>query len=229
MKLDSCFLQENMMGPNAWRIAEELTKNLTLRPGMRVLDLGCGRGLTTVFLAQTFGVEVFAVDLLTSATENLVRFQQAGVSHLTVPLQFDALQLPFAEEFFDAVVSVDAYHYFGNNDVYFKDILKPVLKPGGIVAIAFPGMKYEVQEKLPEEMKPFWEPEALEMWHSINWWRPKFEPYLHAFKISEMDCFDQAWQDWLSCDNSYTVEDRKMMKADHGRFMNLIKLAGTVK
>lgn len=110
MKLDNCFLQENMMGPNAWRIAEELTKNLPLRPGMRVLDLGCGRGLTTVFLAQTFGVEVFAVDLWTSATENLVRFQQAGVSHLTVPLQFDALQLPFAEEFFDAVVSVDAYH-----------------------------------------------------------------------------------------------------------------------
>lgn len=174
MKLDNCFLQENMMGPNAWRIAEELTKNLPLRPGMRVLDLGCGRGLTTVFLAQTFGVEVFAVDLWTSATENLVRFQQAGVSHLTVPLQFDALQLPFAEEFFDAVVSVDAYHYFGNNDVYFKDVLKPVLKRGGIVAIAFPGMKYEVQENLPEEMKPFWEPEALEMWHSINWWRPKF-------------------------------------------------------
>ena len=121
-----------------------------------------------MFLAQTFGVEVFAVDLWTSATENLVRFQQAGVSHLTVPLQFDALQLPFAEEFFDAVVSVDAYHYFGNNDVYFKDVLKPVLKRGGIVAIAFPGMKYEVQENLPEEMKPFWEPEALEMWHSIN-------------------------------------------------------------
>ena len=229
MKLDNCFLQENMMGPNAWRIAEELTKNLPLRPGMRVLDLGCGRGLTTVFLAQTFGVEVFAVDLWTSATENLVRFQQAGVSHLTVPLQFDALQLPFAEEFFDAVVSVDAYHYFGNNDVYFKDVLKPVLKRGGIVAIAFPGMKYEVQENLPEEMKPFWEPEALEMWHSINWWRPKFEPYLHSFRISELDCFDQALQDWLSCDNPYAVEDREMMKADHGRFMNLIKLAGTVK
>ena len=229
MKLDNCFLQENMMGPNAWRIAEELTKNLPLRPGMRVLDLGCGRGLTTVFLAQTFGVEVFAVDLWTSATENLVRFQQAGVSHLTVPLQFDALQLPFAEEFFDAVVSVDAYHYFGNNDVYFKDVLKPVLKRGGIVAIAFPGMKYEVQENLPEEMKPFWEPEVLEMWYSVRWWRSKFEPYLHSFQIPEMDCFDLAWQDWLSCDNPYAVEDRQMMKTDHGRFMNLIKLTGTIK
>ena len=64
-----------MMGPNAWRIAEELTKNLPLQPGMRVLDLGCGRGLTTVLLAQTFDVEVFTVDLWTSATENLVRFR----------------------------------------------------------------------------------------------------------------------------------------------------------
>lgn len=228
MKLDNYFLKENMMGPNAWRIAQELTKDLPLRPGMRVLDLGCGRGLTTVFLAKTFGVEVFAVDLWTSVTENLVRFRQAGVSHLTVPLQFDALQLPFAEEFFDAVVSVDAYHYFGNNDVYFKDVLRPVLKQGGIVAMAFPGMKYEVQKNLPEEMKPFWEPEALEMWHSINWWRPKFEPYLHSFQISEMDCFDQAWQDWLSCDNPYAVEDRQMMKMDDGRFMNLIKLTGMI-
>ena len=160
MTLDNHFLHENMMGPNAWRIAEELTKNLSLEPGMRVLDLGCGRGLTSVFLAQTFGVEVFAVDLWTSATENLFRFRQAGVSHLTVPLQFDAMQLPFADAFFDAVVSVDAYHYFGNNDEYFKNVLKPVIKPDGIVAIAFPGMKYEVQENLPEEMKPFWDPEA---------------------------------------------------------------------
>ena len=229
MKPDAHFLKENMMGPNAWRIAEELTRDLPLQPGMRVLDLGCGRGLTTVFLARTFGVEVFAVDLWTPAAENSVRFQQAGVSHLTVPLQLDARQLPFAAEFFDAVISVDAYHYFGNNDAYFKDVLKPVLKRNGIVAIAFPGMKYEVQENLPQEMKPFWDPEALEMWHSIDWWSPKFAPYLHSFRISEMDCSDQAWQDWLCCDNPYAVEDRQMIKTDGGRFMNLIKLTGMVR
>ena len=151
------------------------------------------------------------------------------MSHLTVPLQSDALQLQFAEEFFDAVVSVDAYHYFGNNDVYFKDVLRHVLKPDGIVAIAFPGMKYEVQENLPEEMKPFWEPEVLEMWHSICWWRPKFEPYLHSFQISEMDCFDLTWQEWLSYDNPCAVEDRQMMNTGHRQFMNLIKLTGTIK
>ena len=209
-------------------INQELTANLLLKKGMRVLDLGCGRGLTSVFLAKKFDVEVFAVDLWTSPTENYSRFQQAGVSHLTVPLQFDALHLPFAEGFFDAVVSVDAYHYFGNNNSYFTQVLKPILKKDALVAIAFPGMKYELHENIPEEMKVFWEAEALEMWHSIDWWRPKFAHCLKDFQITEMDCFDRAWNDWLSCDNPYAVEDRLMIETDNGRFMNLIKITGSI-
>lgn len=224
MKRD--FLQENMMGPNAWRIAEELTRELPLRQGMRVLDLGCGRGLSSIFLAEQFGIEVFAVDLWTGASENAQRFQTAGVSHLTVPLQLNAEQLPFAESFFDAVISIDAYHYFGNKDGFFEKKLKPFLKKDAVVAMAFPGMKYELHEAVPEEMKPFWEEEALTMWHSIDWWRPKFEPYLTEFRISEMECFDQAWNDWLACDNPYAAEDRPMVAADQGRYMNLIQLSG---
>lgn len=226
--LDKEFLQENMMGPNAWRIVRELTEDLPLQKGMRVLDLGCGRGLTSIFLAKEFGVQVYGVDLWISATENLQRFRQTGVSHLITPLQLDALHLPFAEGFFDAVVSVDAYHYFGNNDTYFPQVLKPLLKKDALVAIAFPGMKFEVQENLPEEMKPFWEAEALEMWHSIGWWQPKFAPYLKDLSISQMACFAKAWEDWLSCRNPYAVEDRPMMETDKGRYMNLIQLTGRV-
>ena len=220
------FLQENMMGPNAWLMAQELTADLPLQPGMRVLDLGCGRGLSSIFLAEKFKVPVFAVDLWTSATENYRRFQQAGVAHLVTPLQLDALQLPFAHGFFDAVISVDSYHYFGSNDTYFAEHLKPLLKKDAVVAIAFPGMKYEVHDNIPKEMEPLWPSEALDMWHSIPWWRPKFQPHLHHFQIGEMDCFDRAWQDWLACDNPYAAEDRVMMDTDNGRYMNLIKLTG---
>ena len=222
------FLKENMMGPNAWLLAEELMANVPLKKGMRVLDLGCGRGLTSVFLAEKYGAQVFAVDLWTSATENYNRFKQAGVCELIVPLQLDALRLPFAQGFFDAAISVDSYHYFGNNDSYFEKVLKPILKKDAIVAIAFPGMKYEVHDNIPEEMKPLWETEALEMWHSIDWWKPKFEPYLKDFQIAEMNCVDRAWNDWLACDNPYAVGDRLMIETDGGRFMNLIKLTGRI-
>ena len=77
-------------------------------------------------------------------------------------------------------------------------------------------------------MKPLWETEALEMWHSIDWWKPKFAPYLKDFQIAEMNCFDRAWNDWLACDNPYAVEDRLMIETDNGRFMNLIKLTGRI-
>ena len=229
MGIDYRFLQENMMGPNAWILAEELTSDLPIKRGMRILDLGCGRGISSIFLAKKYEAEVFAVDLWISATENFARFQQMGVAQQTGPLQFDARQLPFAQSFFDAVVSIDSYHYFGNNNTYFKKILRPTLKKRAVVALAFPGMKNEIHENIPEEMKPLWDEEALQMWHSIDWWKPKFETHLKDFNIAEMDCFSRAWDDWLACDNPYASEDRSMIETDNGRFMNLIKLTGTIR
>ena len=55
---DSSFVKENMMGPNSIRMIEELAKSLKLEKDMRVLDLGCGKGLTSIFLAKEFGVTV---------------------------------------------------------------------------------------------------------------------------------------------------------------------------
>lgn len=60
-KHDPSFVAENMMGPpNPLKLLEQLSESMNLRPGMRVLDLGCGRGLTSLFLAREFGVQVFA-------------------------------------------------------------------------------------------------------------------------------------------------------------------------
>ncbi len=100
-------------------ILEELLEKVPLKPGMRVLDLGCGNGLTSVFLAKEYGVQVFALDLWISATDNYRRFREAGVEQAVIPIHADALDMPFADEFFDAVISVDAYHYVGNNDTFF--------------------------------------------------------------------------------------------------------------
>lgn len=226
MNFSKEFLALHMMGPNSLIIIEELTHLLPLKKGMRVLDLGCGKGLTSIFLAKKYGVQVFAVDLWVSATDNLRRFRQMEVDDLIIPIHSDALSLPFANDYFDAVVSVDAYHYFGNNDKYFSEKLKPFLKNNAWVALAFPGMKFEVQENIPAEMKSFWEEEALAMWHSIDWWRPIFEKSLADYCIEEMNCFDRAWNDWLSTDNPYAVEDRAMINADNGRYMNLISITG---
>ena len=148
-KYDKEFIRSNMMGPNSMKILEELLDKIPLRSNMRVLDLGCGNGLTSIFLAKEYGVQVFALDLWISASDNYKRFQEAGVENLVIPIHADALDMPFANEYFDAVISVDAYHYVGNNDTFFPEKVRPVLKKNGITAVAFPVMKYEVKDNVP--------------------------------------------------------------------------------
>lgn len=46
-------VKENLMGPNSLKMLEELTRGMGLHPGMKVLDLGCGKGLTPYFLQKS--------------------------------------------------------------------------------------------------------------------------------------------------------------------------------
>ena len=98
-------------GANALWLTEWLAGAIDLRSGMRVLDLGCGRAMSSVFLHREFGAQVWAVDLWHSASENLQRIRDAGVEDGVFPIHADARSLPFAAEFFDVVVSIDAYVY----------------------------------------------------------------------------------------------------------------------
>jgi len=223
---DKNFIDQNMMGPNAIVILEELLEDKILKDNMRVLDLGCGCALSSIYLAKEYGVQVFAVDLWIEAADNYNRIKQMGVDDLVIPIHSDAHELPFADDYFDAVVSIDAYQYFGNNDTYYDKNLKPLLKKDTLVAIAVPGMKNELGDHIPDEMKPYWPEEALNEWHSIDWWKEIFDGKFRDFEIKEMRCFDRAWEDWLATENPYAVEDRKMMAADNGRYMNFISITG---
>src|SRR4051795_7678939 len=94
-------------GANVLWLTEWLAGAMDLRPGMRVLDLGCGRAASSIFLAREFGVQVFATDLWISASENLLRIADAGLQDRVFPVHSDARALPYAGEFFDAVISLD--------------------------------------------------------------------------------------------------------------------------
>ncbi|WP_254175635.1 SAM-dependent methyltransferase [Clostridioides difficile] len=115
-KYDKEFLMKNMMGPNCIKILEELTSKIKLEKGMRILDLGCGKGISSIFLANEFDATVFATDLWIEPTENYKRFKEFKLDDKIFPIQAEAHELPYAEGFFDAVISVDSYHYFGNKE-----------------------------------------------------------------------------------------------------------------
>jgi len=156
-EIDKDFYQQNLMGPSAVRILEEFAGYFDLAPGMCVLDLGCGKGLTSIFLAREYDMQVFAADLWTPASENHERFLSFGLGDRIIPIHADSSQeLPFALGYFDAVVSVDAYYYFGLDEDYLDRYMAPLLKPGGFIAVATPGLQKEFSGVIPDEMKLLW-------------------------------------------------------------------------
>lgn len=162
------------MGPHPLWQLEDLLPELRLRQGQRVLDLGCGKGATSVFLTREADVDVTAVDLWTPEAELQVVVDAAGVADRVTVRQADARDLPFADERFDAVVSIDAFEYFGT-DVQFLPGLLRVLRPGGRIGISTPALRVDPYESPP----PFavtglvgWEAAA---WHAPEWWRRHWE------------------------------------------------------
>src|SRR5437870_7818312 len=137
---------------NALWLTEWLCESPDLRPGMRVLDLGCGRAMSSIFLRREFGVQVWATDLWFNPTENLQRIRDAGVEDGVFPIHADARSLPFAAEFFDAIVSIDSFVYYGTDDLYLNSLARFV-KPGGLVGIAGAGLRREIEGSVPEPLR----------------------------------------------------------------------------
>ena len=220
-----------MMGPNVLEIARELTAGLDLRPGMRVLDLGCGQGLSSLYLAEEYGALVFAADLWTPAGENFARFTEWGVGDQVVPLHVDAADPPFAEGYFDAVVSVDAYHYFGRAPGFFEGRILPLVKPDGVIALGIPGLREDTRASRTQLLR-YWGPEGVDTIRTAAWWEALLAPaaQMAELKLWELSCFDQAWADWLDCtENPYAAGDRRAFAAGAGKIMNLIGITARRK
>jgi len=130
-------------GANTLWLTEWLTSGLAMRPGMRVLDLGCGRAMSSIFLRREFGAQVWATDLWFSPSENLRRILDAGVEDGVYPIHADARSLPFAADFFDAIISIDSFPYYGTDDHYLNYLARFV-KPGGAIGIARAGLMSEL-------------------------------------------------------------------------------------
>lgn len=192
-RYDIDWVLAHQMGPNALWLMEALTERVSLAPRQRVLDLGCGKALTSIFLAREFDAEVWACDLWIDPVDNAARIREAGLGSTVFPLRAEAHALPFAHGFFDAILSVDAYHYFGTDDLYLGYI-KQFLRPGGTLGIVVPSFGGDAGA-LPDELRPFWEWEYCSF-HSPAWWRAHWE----KTRLVSVECADalaDGWSDWL--------------------------------
>jgi len=163
-------IHEGLAGQGGLFLASDMAKLLKLKGGMRVLDLGCGEGTTSIFLAKEYGVRVHAVD--EELPDSLAhRASEAGVGALVTPVRADARKLPFAPESFDAVFSMNAFFYFGTDDLYPPYLLR-ILKDRGELVIGGPCYRAEIGAETPDEFLLEF-PDCLAV-HSPGWWRHHF-------------------------------------------------------
>ncbi|MGP4112631.1 SAM-dependent methyltransferase [Streptomyces sp. 4N509B] len=195
-RYDPAWLVGLDMGPNPLWLLEDLAADLDLRRGMRVLDLGSGRGATSVFLAREYGARVVAADWWIGAPEAAAVFAEAGVADRVEAVRAEAHALPFEEESFDAIVSVDAFEYFGTADSYLPYLVR-FLRPGGQLGIATPALTREVRElgAIPDHIRSVvgWEAMA---WHTPEWWRFQWET-TELVTVTSARRQTDGWRDWL--------------------------------
>ena len=213
-------------GANALWLTEWLAAALDLRTGMRVLDLGCGRASSSIFLRREFGVQVRATDLWFSASENIQRIRDAGVEDGVFPIHADARSLPFAAEFFDVIVCIASFSYYGTDDLYLNYLARFV-KPDGLVGIAGEGLVREIEGPVPEHLREWW---TQDVWclHSASWWRSHWER-TGIMDIELADTMPEGWQLWLDWhrlvapDNAVEI---KALEADRGSYLGYVRIVG---
>jgi len=103
----------------------------------KVLDLGCGTGKHSIFLAQK-GFDVYATDMSRTGIE--IAKTKAGALGLTNIhfKQHDMIRIPFTDRFFDAVICIwSIYHGTPDRIQETANEIRRVLKPGGMFLTDF--------------------------------------------------------------------------------------------
>jgi SAM-dependent methyltransferase len=189
-ELDGCSRDEiyhDFFGGGGLYLTVRMLRELKLQPGQKVLDLGCGKGETSVYMAQHCAVHVTALDLETTAEFLTRKFAARGLGSRTAAIQMDATRpLPFAENEFDAIFCMNSFNFYGAEPGFLAHLLKH-LKPGGKLVIgsevlsceftpeqiANPPFVYAFNLPAPNETVNVFEGDFIKQ-HSPTWWRDFF-------------------------------------------------------
>ena len=232
---DPTWMLDNQMGPNALWLMEWLCSKLPVEPEMRVLDLGCGKAMTSIFLAREHRVRVWAADLWIGPDHNWRRIVEAGCADRVCPLRAEAHALPFAQGFFDAVVSVDAYQYFGTDELYLN-YLGRFLRPGGILGVVVPGLTQPLGQAIPAHLtepqangRVFWE-DACRSFKTAGYWQDLWGGCNQATDVM-VDTQPDGWGHWRDFERALELtgkstfpSDAEALDRDQGRFLGFHRL-----
>jgi len=228
---------QDSLGGGALFLASEMAQKMELKEGMRVLDLGCGRAASSIFLAKHHGATVVAADNWVSPSANWQSVHREGLDDKVIPVKMDARNITFPEGYFDAVFSMNSYLYFGTDDLYLPYLTK-FIRNSGRICVAGPCYAEELRSDTPEELL---EDESF-AYHSPRWWENHFTK---TDLVNVLYCQEHAkgrefWLDmirWIIEDSQnkgesypdFLLHDMVMLLSDKERFVTYFLLLAEKK
>lgn len=117
-------------------LIEELLGWVGIQQASHILDVGCGIGGSSLYLAEKFGAAATGVTLSpVQAARATERAQTAGLSQVAQFQVADALNLPFADDSFDFVWSLESGEHMPDKVKFMRECYR-VLQPGGTFMMA---------------------------------------------------------------------------------------------
>lgn len=115
-------------------ITEKTLRHMGLRPGERVLDLGCGSGWATRLIARLVadGPEGFGQVVGVDISDEMIRQARAASKEFDNVMYVwgSAAQIPWEENFFDKMLSVESFYYYPDQDRTLAELFR-VMAPRG--------------------------------------------------------------------------------------------------
>jgi cyclopropane fatty-acyl-phospholipid synthase-like methyltransferase len=223
----------NSLGENVLYNAESLCKALGIRRGMKVLDLGCGTAISSIFIAKEFKCNVWAVDKNVPVHENYARIKAARADRCVVPVQTDAWTLPFPKSFFDIIIAVDSYMYYGEDQKFLPYVIQ-FLKPGGLIGVLDACFTREItpESRPPGFLRSTWRTIWRRL-HSIRWWRRFWEQtgLVRIVRVEMLGNSDELIRQYAEDRMNSPTEGEvaRTLRRDKRHFIKLFRMIGQKK
>lgn len=112
-----------------------LASRIPVRPGMRILDAGCGVGGSAIWLARTYGAEVVGITPVGSQVQRAQQFaRERGLTGQVRFTQEDYRGTSFADESFDVVWAIESVCHAIDKRAFYGEARR-LLRPGGRLGI----------------------------------------------------------------------------------------------
>lgn len=121
--------------PGGLKATDMLLKRTNLTKNSRLLDVGCGAGHTSAYIAKNYHCLVTGVDISSDALARVNSFYQNEPYFDRMSFEVaDASNLPYSDGYFDVVLCESVLLFIADVDAALTEMAR-VVKPGGFLAL----------------------------------------------------------------------------------------------